>query len=180
MSNKIQTLSGYIHEYQKSTAQPEEFWERVAESFHWKKRWDKVLDWDFEGPDIKWFVNGKLNITENIFERHLYTFGNRPAIIWEPNNPDEDSITLTYRELYERVGQFANALKAQGVKKGDRVIIYMPMVPEAAVAMLACARVGAIHSVVFAGFSATSLADRVNDCQAKVVLTSDGNFRGAK
>ncbi len=180
MSHKIQTLSGYIHEYQKSILQPEEFWSRVAESFHWQKKWDKVLEWDFEGPDVKWFLNGKLNITENILERHLFIMGDKPAIIWEPNDPKEKNIVLTYRELYEKVCEFSNAMKAQGIKKGDRVIIYMPMVPEAAIAMLACARVGAVHSVVFAGFSASSLADRINDCEAKMVLTSDGNFRGAK
>ncbi len=180
MSHKIHTLSGYIHEYQKSILQPEEFWSRIAESFHWQKRWDKVLEWDFEGPDVKWFLNGKLNITENILERHLFIMGDKPAIIWEPNDPKEKNIVLTYRELYEKVCEFSNAMKAQGIKKGDRVIIYMPMVPEAAIAMLACARVGAVHSVVFAGFSASSLADRINDCEAKMVLTSDGNFRGAK
>ncbi len=180
MSNKIQTLSGYIHEYQKSVQQPEEFWARIAESFFWRKKWDKVVEWNFEGPDVQWFINGKLNITENILERHLFTLGDRPAIIWEPNNPEEDNRIITYRELYEQVCQFANVLKKQGVTKGDRVIIYMPMVPEAAVAMLACARIGAVHSVVFAGFSANSLADRINDSKAKLVLTSDGNFRGPK
>ncbi|WP_286743306.1 acetate--CoA ligase [Roseivirga sp. UBA1976] len=180
MSHKIQTLSGYFHEYQKSVLEPEAFWSRIAESFHWRKKWTKTLEWDFEGPNVKWFVNGKLNLTENIFERHLYTKGETPAIIWEPNNPDEPNRTLTYSELYRLTNQFCNALKAQGIGKGDRVIIYMPMVPEAAIAMLACARVGAIHSVVFAGFSASSLADRINDCQAKMVLTSDGNFRGQK
>ena len=180
MSHKIQTLSGYMHEYQKSVSQPEEFWGRIAESFHWQEIWDKTLEWDFDGPDVKWFVNGKLNITENILDRHLFTSGERPAIIWEPNDPKEESVTITYRELYEKVCQFSNAMKAQGVKKGDRVIIYIPMVPEAAVAMLACARIGAVHSVVFAGFSSQSLADRINDCQANMVLTSDGNFRGAK
>lgn len=180
MSTKIQTLSGYYHEYQKSVLQPEEFWTRVADTFHWKKRWDKTLEWDFEGPDIKWFVNGKLNITENILDRHLFTKGDDTAIIWEPNEPGEAHMEITYRQLYEKVCQFSNAMKAKGIGKGDRVIIYMPMVPEAAVAMLACARIGAVHSVVFAGFSSTSLADRINDCQAKAVLTSDGNFRGAK
>ncbi len=179
-SNKIQTLSGYIHEYSKSIQNPEEFWSRVADSFHWQKRWDSVVDWNFEEPNVKWFTDAKLNITENILERHLFTLGDRPAIIWEPNDPDEPTRTVTYRELYHMVGQFANSLKAQGIQKGDRVIIYMPMVPEAAVAMLACARIGAVHSVVFAGFSATSLSDRINDCQAKMVLTSDGNFRGNK
>ena len=180
MSHKIQTLSGYIHEYQKSVQDPESFWARIAESFHWKKAWDKTLEWDFEGPDVKWFFNGKLNITENIFERYLYTKGDTPAIIWEPNDPKEDNRIVTYRELFEMTNQFCNALRAQGIEKGDRVVIYMPMVPEAAVAMLACARIGAIHSVVFAGFSSSSLADRINDCEAKMVLTSDGNFRGAK
>lgn len=180
MIQKIQTLGGYIHEYQKSVTQPEQFWARIADSFHWQKKWDEVVSWDFEKPDVKWFINGKLNITENIFERHLFTLGDKPAIIWEPNDPNEEGVTLTYRELYEKTCEFANAMKAQGIKKGDRVIIYMPMIPEAAVAMLACARVGAVHSVVFAGFSANSLADRINDCQAKMVLTSDGNFRGAK
>lgn len=180
MSNKIQTLSGYIHEYQKSVLHPEEFWARVAESFHWKKPWKKTLEWDFEGPDIKWFVDGKLNITENILDRHLFTMGHHPAIIWEPNESGDEAITLSYYELYEKVCQFANAMKEQGISKGDRVIIYMPMIVEAAVAMLACARIGAVHSVVFAGFSSSSLADRINDCKAKMVLTSDGNFRGAK
>jgi acetyl-CoA synthetase len=145
-----------------------------------KKRWEKVVEWEFQTPSVSWFVNGKLNITENIFERYLYTRRDQPAIIWEPNDPNEASRTLTYHELYEQTSQFANALIKQGVQKGDRVIIYMPMVPEAAIAMLACARIGAVHSVVFAGFSAASLADRINDCAAKIVLTSDGNFRGSK
>ncbi|MGD1959054.1 MAG: acetate--CoA ligase [Fulvivirga sp.] len=180
MSNKIQTLGGYIHEYSKSIQNPEEFWSRVADSFHWHQRWDNVVEWDFVGPDVKWFTNAKLNITENLLERHLFVLGNKPAIIWEPNDPEEAVRTITYRQLYEMVCQFANTMKAQGIQKGDRVIIYMPMVPEAAVAMLACARIGAVHSVVFAGFSATSLADRINDCEAKMVLTSDGNFRGNK
>ena len=178
--SKIQSLSGYIHEYHRSIHQPEKFWSRIAESFHWQKPWDKVLDWDFEGPDVKWFQNGKLNITENIFERHLFTHGNKTAIIWEPNDPEEAERRISYRELYEMTCQFSNAMEAQGITKGDRVIIYMPMVPEAAVAMLACARLGAVHSVVFAGFSSSALADRINDCEAKMVLTSDGNFRGAK
>lgn len=180
MSHKIQTLTGYIHEYQKSALQPEEFWTRIAESFHWKKPWTQTLEWNFDEPNVKWFLNGKLNITENILDRHLFIMGDDPAIIWEPNNPDENHITLTYRELYEMTCQFSHALVEHGIQKGDRVIIYMPMVPEAAVAMLACARVGAVHSVVFAGFSAQSLADRINDCEAKMILTSDGNFRGVK
>ena len=180
MFDKIQTLSGYIHEYQKSVQEPEAYWSRIAETFHWRKKWDRVVDYDFTKPDIKWFINGKLNITENIFERHLYIRGEQPAIIWEPNDPNEKNRIISYRELYEMTCQFSNALRQQGVGKGDRVIIYMPMVPEAAVAMLACARIGAVHSVVFAGFSANSLSDRINDCSAKLVLTADGNFRGNK
>ena len=180
MSIKIQTLAGYIHEYQKSVLQPDKFWSRVAESFHWRKQWSEVVRWNFEEPSIEWFVGGKLNITENILDRYLYTKGDQPAIIWEPNDPAESAISITYRELYERVNEFANAMKALGVEKGDRVIIYMPMTPEAAIAMLACARIGAVHSVVFAGFSSTALKDRINDCQAKMVITADENFRGAK
>jgi acetyl-CoA synthetase len=180
MNQKIQSLSGYLHEYQKSIHQPEKFWSRIASSFYWRKPWDRVLSWDFKGPEVKWFENAKLNITENIFEKHLFTHGDKTAIIWEPNDPNEEAIHLSYRELFEKTCQFSNALEAEGVKKGDRVIIYMPMIPEAAIAMLACARIGAVHSVVFAGFSSSALADRIEDCQAKMVLTSDGNFRGAK
>ena len=180
MNQKIQSLSGYLHEYQKSIHQPEKFWSRIASSFYWRKPWDRVLSWNFKGPDIKWFENAKLNITENIFEKHLFTHGDKTAIIWEPNDPNEEAIHLSYRELFEKTCQFSNALEAEGVKKGERVIIYMPMIPEAAIAMLACARIGAVHSVVFAGFSSSALADRIEDCQAKMVLTSDGNFRGAK
>ena len=180
MTAKIHSLGGYIHEYQKSIANPEAFWAEVAEDFYWHKRCNKVLEWDFEGPSIKWFSGGKLNITENIFERNLYTIGNQPAIIWEPNNPEEQSRTLTYNELYLEVNRFSNTLKNLGVRKGDRVAIYMPMIPELTIAMLACARIGAIHSVVFAGFSAASLADRIIDAEAKIVLTADGGFRGEK
>ena len=180
MSHKIQTLSGYIHEYQKSVLHPEEFWSRIAESFHWRKKWTKELEWDFKTPNIKWFLNGKLNITENILDRYLFTRGEETAIIWEPNDPDEAHKVISFRKLYELTCQFSNALVENGIQKGDRVIIYMPMIPEAAIAMLACARVGAVHSVVFAGFSSSSLADRINDCQARMVLTSDGNYRGAK
>ena len=180
MSDRIHSLSGYMYEYQKSVQDPESFWSRIADSFHWRKKWDKVVDWNFETPDVKWFVNGKLNITENILDRHLYTRGDQAAIIWEPNDPEEEHITLTYKELHAKVCQFANAIKEKGVGKGDRVIIYMPMVPEAAIAMLACARIGAIHSIVFAGFSANALSDRINDCKAKMVITADGNFRGNK
>ncbi len=180
MVAKIHSLGGYIHEYQKSIANPEAFWAEVAEGFYWHKRCDKVLEWDFEGPSVKWYGGGKLNITENIFERNLYTIGNQPAIIWEPNNPNEQNRILTYLELYQEVNKFANTLKRLGIKKGDRVAIYMPMVPELTIAMLACARIGAVHSVVFAGFSAASLADRILDAEAKVVLTADGGFRGEK
>ena len=177
---RIQSLSDYFKKYELSEKDPESFWSEIAESFTWKKKWDKVLDWDFEKVNINWFQNAKLNITENIFERNLKERGDKTAIIWEPNDPSESPIHITYKELYEETCRFSNALRAKGIKKGDRVIIYMPMVPEAAIAMLACARVGAVHSVVFAGFSSTSLADRINDCQAKMVLTSDGNFRGSK
>ena len=177
---RITSLSDYFKKYEQSEKDPEKFWSEIADTFIWKKKWDKVLDWNFESVDIKWFKNGKLNITENIFERNLKERGDKTAIIWEPNDPNEPSIHLTYNELYEETCKFSNALRDKGIKKGDRVIIYMPMVPEAAIAMLACARVGAVHSVVFAGFSSTSLADRINDCQAKMILTSDGNFRGNK
>ncbi|WP_113926119.1 acetate--CoA ligase [Cognataquiflexum aquatile] len=180
MSDRIHTLSGYFYEYQKSVTEPESFWARIADSFHWKKRWDKVLKWDFEGPNVRWFVNGKLNITENIFEKNLFAYGDRTAIIWEPSEPGEDVRKISYKELYHSVCQFSNALKSKGIQKGDRVIIYMPMIPEAAIAMLACARIGAIHSVVFAGFSANALTDRIIDSGAKAILTSDGNYRGNK
>lgn len=180
MLQKVENLSEYFMAYEKSIANTETFWERIANQFHWRKKWDKVVEWDFEEAHVEWFINGKLNITENIFERNLFTIGDKPAIIWEPNDPTEEGITLTYKQLHEKVCQFANVLKNNGVEKGDRVIIYMPMIPEAAIAMLACARVGAVHSVVFAGFSSSALADRINDCGAKMVLTSDGNFRGLK
>ena len=180
MVPKIHSLGGYIHEYQKSITNPEAFWAEVAEGFYWHKRCDQVLEWDFKGPSVKWFSGGKLNITENIFERNLYTIGNQAAIIWEPNDPSESTRILTYSELHREVNKFSNTLKQLGVKKGDRVAIYMPMVPELTIAMLACARIGAVHSVVFAGFSAASLADRINDAEAKVVLTADGGFRGEK
>ena len=180
MSDKIHTLGGYIYEYQRSVQDPEAFWSRIADSFFWRKKWDSVVEWDFEKPEVKWFTNAKFNITENILERHLHILGDKTAIIWEPNDPEEAVKTFTYQQLFEEVCRFANTLKANGIQKGDRVIIYMPMVPEAAIAMLACARIGAVHSVVFAGFSSSSLADRVNDCGAKMILTSDGNFRGNK
>ena len=177
---RIKTLSEYFKKYELSEKDPEKFWSQIADSFLWKKKWDNVLESDFENADFKWFKNAQLNITENIFERNLSERGDKTAIIWEPNDPKESPIYLSYKELYEQTCTFSNALRSKGIKKGDRIIIYMPMVPEAAIAMLACARVGAVHSVVFAGFSAASLADRINDCEAKMVLTSDGNFRGNK
>ena len=180
MKTKIQSLRDYSNDYHESVVDPEKFWSKIADNFVLKKKLDKVLDWDFETPKVTWFENAELNLTENIFERLLTTHENKTAIIWEPNDSEAAPIHLTYGELFKATCTFANALKAQGVKKGDRVIIYMPMVPEAAVAMLACARICAVHSVVFAGFSATALADRINDCEAKMVLTSDGNFRGNK
>ena len=180
MDLKIKTLSGYFSEYEKSIQEPEKFWGKIAESFCWQKPWDNVLSWDFDGPKLTWFENAKLNITENIFERHMSSNANKKAIIWEPNDPNEESIHITYQELFEKTCQFSNVLEQEGIKKGDRIIIYMPMIPEAAIAMLACARIGAIHSVVFAGFSASALADRIFDCKANMILTSDGNFRGAK
>jgi len=180
MPYTIKSLGGYTQEYENSVTDPEGFWAKIADTFYWRKKWDKVLEWNFDEPNIKWFLNARLNITENIFERNISELGDQTAIIWEPNDPAEEGITLTYRQLFEEVCKFSNVLLKLGVKKGDRVIIYMPMVPETAIAMLACARVGAVHSVVFAGFSAQSLADRINDCKATVVLTSDGNFRGTK
>jgi acetyl-CoA synthetase len=183
MVNKITSLAEYFQKYKESVADPEGFWGNIAENYFWRKKWDRVLDWKFEGkgaPDVNWFVNGKLNITENIFERNMFMRKDQVAIIWEPNDPKEDEIKLTYGELFDQVKQFSNGLKKLGVKKGDRVAIYLPMVPELAVAMLACARIGAVHSIVFAGFSATALADRINDAQAKVLITSDGGFRGTK
>lgn len=180
MSDLIKSFEKYKEEYQKSVENPESFWDDKASTFTWRKKWDKTLEWNFDEPNVKWFVGGKLNITENCLDRHLATKQDQPAIIWEPNNPEEANITLTYKELLEQVCLMANVLRKNGVSKGDRVCIYMPMVPELAIAVLACARIGAVHSVIFAGFSASSLADRINDASAKVVLTSDGSYRGAK
>ncbi|MBE9491555.1 MAG: acetate--CoA ligase, partial [Bacteroidetes bacterium] len=173
----------YFQKYQESVNEPEGFWEEIAEDYQWHKKWDRVLEWTFTGPDapdVKWFKNGKLNITENIFERHLPERKDQVALIWEPNNPKEEVINLTYGELYEKVCQFANALLKLGIKKGDRVAIYLPMVPELPIAMLACARIGAIHSIIFAGFSANSLSDRIIDAECNLVITSDGAYRGSK
>ncbi|RBL93664.1 acetate--CoA ligase [Chitinophaga flava] len=177
---QIKTLEDYQQAYQQSVMDPEGFWANVADHFMWRRKWDKVLDWNFKDPDIKWFSGAKLNITENCLDRHLGTLGNTPAIIWEPNDPEEHHRIITYRDLYNKVCQFANVLKNNGVKKGDRVCIYMGMIPELAIAVLACARIGAIHSVVFGGFSAQSIADRIQDAQASLVITCDGAFRGNK
>lgn len=178
--DRINSLSEYTKTYDQSVQDPEGFWAEIANNFQWKKKWDKVLDWNFQKSDVKWFLNGKLNITENILDRHLEERGDQVAIIWEPNDTDAPHQSISYLELHKKVCQFANGMKNKGIEKGDRVIIYMPMVPEVAVAMLACARIGAVHSVVFAGFSANALADRIIDCNAKMILTSDGNFRGTK
>ncbi|WP_191858197.1 acetate--CoA ligase [Hanstruepera ponticola] len=182
MSNyHIKHLEEYFQVYRKSVREPENFWEEVAEEhFLWRKKWDKVLSWDFSKPEVTWFEGAKLNITENCLDRHLATRGDKTAILFEPNNPDEPAEYITYRDLYERVNQFANVLKDKGVTKGDRVCIYVPMIPELAIALLACARIGAIHSVVFAGFSSKALSTRINDCDCKVVITADGSYRGAK
>ena len=176
----INSFKTYQEQYQQSIKDPETYWTEVASSFQWKKKWSKVLEWDFHKPEVKWFVGGKLNITENCLDRHLKDKANQTAIIWEPNSPENESKKITYQELYDNVCRTANMLKSNGIKKGDRVCIYMPMVLETAYAMLACARIGAIHSVVFAGFSSGSLVDRINDCGCKMVLTSDGAFRGDK
>jgi acetyl-CoA synthetase len=180
MVPKISTLSGYIYEYQRSFAKPRGFWANIADSFFWRKKYDHVLDWNFETPEVNWFVNGKLNITENIFERQIFHRGNQNALIWEPNNPDEPHREITYIELFEMVKRFSNVLSGLGIAKGDRVAIYMPMVPELVVAMLACARIGAIHSIVFAGFSSQSLSERITDAGAKILITTDGGYRGNK
>ena len=179
-SYQIKSLDEYREHYRTSVEHPEALWAEIANEFEWMKPWERVLNNDFETPDIRWFEGGKTNITVNALDRHLKTRGNKLAVIWEPNDPKERFLRLTYRELHERVCQFANVLKKHGIQKGDRVAIYMPMIPELAVAVLACARIGAVHSVVFAGFSASALADRINDAQAKMVLTSDGLYRGAK
>ncbi|MDO5981257.1 acetate--CoA ligase [Flavivirga spongiicola] len=182
MSNyHIKHLEEYYQVYRKSVRAPENFWEEVAEEhFLWQKKWDNVLSWDFSKPEVKWFEGAQLNITENCIDRHLATRGDKTAILFEPNDPKDDAEHITYNQLHQRVNQFANVLKDQGIKKGDRVCVYLPMIPELAIAVLACARIGAIHSVVFAGFSATALSTRINDSDCKMVITSDGSYRGAK
>ncbi len=178
--NVIRTFDDYQKQYKKSVEHPENFWSEVASNFYWRKKWDKVLEWDFLKPEVKWFIGGKLNITENCLDRHLTKRANQTAIIWEPNNPEESAKHITYQHLYDEVCRTANMLKANGVRKGDRVCIYLPMIPELAYAVLACARIGAVHSVVFAGFSAKSLTDRITDAGCKIVVTSDGAYRGEK
>jgi acetyl-CoA synthetase len=180
MPRAIKSSSDYNEVYKESVTDPEAFWASVAEDFQWRKKWTKVLEWDFNKPEVTWFIGGKLNITENCLDRHLPKRANQTAIIWEPNSPDDAAVSITYQELYDNVCKAANVLKAQGIKKGDRVCIYLPMIPEAAYAILACARIGAVHSVVFAGFSSGSLVDRINDSGCRLVLTSDGANRGDK
>jgi len=177
---KITSLQQYNDQVRKAKDSPEEFWSEKANNFKWHKKWDKVLEWDFTKPEVKWFQGGKLNITENCLDRHLEKRSNQIAIKWVPNNPNEVGVDLTYLQLHEKVCRFSNVLVNNGVKKGDRICLYMPMVPELTIAVLACARVGAIHSVVFAGFSAKSLSDRINDADCKILITSDGGFRGEK
>ncbi|MBN9296736.1 MAG: acetate--CoA ligase [Filimonas sp.] len=177
---QIKSLSEYQEAYKRSVQQPENFWADIANNFYWRRRWDKVLEWNFKEPKIEWFKGAKLNITENCLDRHLETLGNRPAIIWEPNDPEEYHRIITYKDLHLKVCQFANVLKNNGVKKGDRVCIYMGMIPELAISVLACARIGAIHSVIFGGFSAQSIADRLQDARAEYVITCDGAYRGQK
>ncbi|MEO2072052.1 MAG: acetate--CoA ligase [Zunongwangia sp.] len=182
MSNyHIKNLEEYFQVYRKSVREPENFWAEIAEEhFTWRKKWDNVLSWDFTKPEVKWFENAKLNITENCIDRHLLTRGEKTAIIWEPNDSSEEAQHITYNELHKKVNKLANVLKSKGIQKGDRVCIYLPMVPELAYSVLACARIGAIHSVVFAGFSSKALATRTLDADCKMMITSDGSYRGAK
>lgn len=177
---QVRTYDQYLNAYQAAANDPEAFWSGVAEHFRWKRKWDKVLEWNFEEPRIEWFKGAQLNITENCLDRHLDARGDQPALIFEPNDPSDHARVLSYRELHFKVMQFAQVLKNKGVQKGDRVCLYMGMIPELAIAVLACARIGAVHSVVFGGFSAQSIADRINDAHAKVVVTCDGAYRGAK
>ncbi len=177
---QIKSFEEYLEQYKISIEEPEKFWGGVAENFTWKKKWDKVLEWNFKEPRVRWFEGAKLNITENCLDRHLADKADQPAIIWEPNDPSQKNRILSYRELYISVCRFVQVLKNNGVRKGDRVCIYMPMIPELAIAVLACARMGAIHSVVFGGYSAQSIADRIEDAKCKIVITADGGNRGPK
>ncbi|MBE2273632.1 MAG: acetate--CoA ligase [Flavobacteriales bacterium] len=177
----IDDLPDYFKQYKKSIKNPKKFWDKIAdEGFMWYQRWTKVVDFDMEEAKIKWFKNAKLNITKNALDRHLSLRGDKTAIIWEPNDPNEEAQHITYRDLHERVCKMANVLTEMGIQKGDRVCIYLPMIPELAVTMLACARMGAVHSVIFAGFSDSAVASRVNDCEAKLIICSDGSYRGNK
>jgi acetyl-CoA synthetase len=180
MTLQVKTFEEYQKAYKNSIDNPEAFWASQAETFQWRKKWDKVLEWDFTKPDVKWFTGGKLNITENCLDRHIEERGDQVALLWEPNQPDTPNKSYTYKQLLDAVCKTANMLKANGISKGDRVCFYMPMVPELAIAVLACARIGAVHSVVFAGFSAQALADRIKDADCKMVICSDYNNRGAK
>jgi acetyl-CoA synthetase len=182
MANYSITNNELYHEnYKQASNNPKQFWGELAkENFLWKKPWDSVLDFDFSIPKISWFDGAQLNITENCIDRHLKTNANKTAIIFEPNDSNSSSEHISYKDLHERVNKFANVLKSRGIKKGDRVCIYLPMIPELAVSVLACARIGAIHSVVFAGFSSIALATRINDCDCSLLITSDGSYRGKK
>ena len=177
---RIKSLDEYQIEKEKFEISPDNFWKEKASTFNWNQKWNDVVNWDFNSAEIKWFSGGKLNITENCLDRHLKSKGNQVAIKWIANNPKEKNIDLTYNELFEQVCKFSNVLRKKGIEKGDRICLYMPMVPELAIAVLACARIGAIHSVVFAGFSAKSLSDRINDAKCKALITADGGFRGNK
>ena len=177
---QIRTFAEYKKAYNRSVENPEAFWEEIASTFTWRKKWDKTLEWDFSKPEVKWFQGGKLNITENCLDRHLEKQGNKTAIIWEPNDPDEESRYITYKQLYVKVCHFARVLRNNGIKKGDKVCIYMPMIPELAIAMLACARIGAVHSIVFAGFSSAAIAKRINDSECKMLITANEVYRGTK
>ncbi len=177
---QIKSYEQYQKDYQRSIEDPADFWSEIAQHFTWKKKWHTTLNWNFKEPKVEWFKGAKLNITENCLDRFLEKSGDIPAIIWEPNDPEEHHRILTYKKLYEKVCQFAHVLKNNGIKKGDRVCIYMGMIPELAIAVLACARIGAIHSVIFGGFSAQSISDRLFDAQAEFIVTCDGAYRGQK
>ena len=178
---KIENLENYFKMYNKSVREPRKFWDKIAdENFTWYQKWDKVMEFDMQEAQFKWFLNAKVNITKNAIDRHLARKADKTAIILEPNNPDEAALHISYQDLYDRVAKMANVLREQGIKKGDRVCIYLPMIPELAVSVLACARIGAIHSVVFAGFSANAVSSRINDSECKMVITSDGGYRGNK
>ena len=180
MAYRIESFDQYEKEYKRSVEDPAGFWDEIAQAYTWQKKWDKTLEWNFDEPKVEWFIGGQLNITENCLDRHLAEKANETALIWEPNDPKERFKKYTYQELYHEVCRFANVLKRNGIKKGDRVCIYMPMIPELSMAVLACARIGAVHSVVFAGFSAQALADRINDASCNMVITTDGLYRGTK